>query len=228
MDAISRKHYAEWLANVAKDSTPKQIMMTSRNLNMETSLRVFCGKHIPAEIIPVITEEYWLITKALQLVNFPFAFPGTNVYNAIQARKLVMKWLEHAAAASKTHIAAGGDVECMLDAWVVEIRSGKDQGKRDFSDHEMAMVVLSFLFASQDAMSSGIIYLFQHFADYPEVLEKVREEQERVRGGDVNKPMTLEMLDDMPYMKAAIKESLRIKPPVTMVRHVILNLLTEY
>ncbi|KZS91770.1 cytochrome P450 [Sistotremastrum niveocremeum HHB9708] len=221
MDTVSRRHYTQWLADAKKDPSPKQIMMTSRELNMETSLRVFCGKHIPDHIIPVITDRYWLITKALQLVNFPFAFPGTNVYNAIQARKLVMKWLEHAAAESKKHIAAGGDVECMLDAWVAELRSQESSlsstTKRDFSDHEMAMVVLSFLFASQDAMSSGIIYLFQHFADFPDVLAKVREEQEKVRGGDVSKAMTLEMLDDMPYMKAAIKESLRIKPPVTMV-----------
>jgi C-22 sterol desaturase len=67
-------------------------------------------------------------------------------------------------------------------------------------------------------MSSGIIYAFQHFADHREVLAKVREEQHRVRGGDYAKPMTLEMLDEMPYLKAAIRESLRAKPPVTMVR----------
>ena len=79
------------------------------------------------------------------------------------------------------------------------------------------MVVFSFLFASQDAMSSGVIYGFQHLADHPEILAKVREEQERVRDGNFEKPMTLEMMDHMPYLKAFVKESLRLKPPVTMV-----------
>ena len=50
------------------------------------------------------------------------------------------------------------------------------KGRKDFSDLEMAMVVFSFLFASQDAMSSGLIYGFQHLADHPEIYRKVLEE----------------------------------------------------
>jgi C-22 sterol desaturase len=104
MDAVSREHYARWLEAAAKDPTPKSIMMVSRVLNMETSLRVFCGKHIPAHAVTEINDNYWRITKALQLVNFPLAFPGTNVYNSIQSRKVAMGWLERAARASKEHI----------------------------------------------------------------------------------------------------------------------------
>jgi C-22 sterol desaturase len=216
MESISRKHYAQWVADAKKDSSPKSIMMTSRALNMETSLSVFCGQHIPPKAIAEISEKYWLITKALQLVNFPLNVPGTNVYNACKARKIAMKWLEAAAASCKEYIKNGGEVECMLDAWVVEINAAKEKTGRDFSDREMAMVIFSFLFASQDAMSSGIIFLFQHLADRPEMLAKVREEQLRVRG-DANTPMTLEMLDEMVYLKAFVKESLRLIPPVTMV-----------
>jgi len=213
---VSRRHYAEWLVSAEKDKSPKSIMMTSRALNMETSLSVFCGKHIPPHAIAEISEKYWLITKALQLVNFPLNVPGTNVYNACQARKIAMKWLEAAANASKEYINNGGEVECMLDAWVVEINAAKEKTGKEFSDREMAMVIFSFLFASQDAMSSGIIFLFQHLADRPDMLAKVREEQLRVRG-DANTPMTLEMLDEMTYLKAFVKESLRLVPPVTMV-----------
>jgi len=216
MESISRKHYAQWLADAEKDKSPKSIMMTSRALNMETSLSVFCGQHIPHKAIVEIEEKYWLITKALQLVNFPLNVPGTNVYNACQARKIAMKWLEGAAKSCKEYIKNGGEVECMLDAWVVEINAAKEKTGKEFSDREMAMVIFSFLFASQDAMSSGVIFLFQHLADRPEMLAKVREEQLRVRG-DANTPMTLEMLDEMVYLKAFVKESLRLVPPVTMV-----------
>jgi len=105
----------------------------------------------------------------------------------------------------------------MLDEWVRLLADPAYKGRRDFSDREMAMVILSFLFASQDAMSSGLIYGFQHLADHPHILAKIRDEQERVRGGDVDKPMTLEMLDQTPYLMAFVKESMRVKPPVTMV-----------
>ncbi|KDQ20436.1 hypothetical protein BOTBODRAFT_151125 [Botryobasidium botryosum FD-172 SS1] len=214
-DSISRAHFAKWLANPSKEPSP--IMMTCRDMNMETSLRVFCGDHIPTHAVREISDKYWLITKALELVNFPLALPGTKIYNAIQARKVAMRWLEDAARKSKVAMAGGSEVTCLLDAWVKELTDGDSKGKKDYSDREMAMVVLSFLFASQDAMSSGLIWMFQHFADHPEIFAKVREEQDRVRGGNREKAMTLDMLDQMPYLKACVKESLRVKPPVTMV-----------
>jgi len=184
---------------------------------MDASLRVFCGNHLPEHATQEIFDKYWHITGALELVNFPFAFPGTKVYKAVQARKVVMTWFELAAHNSKIAMADGGEPECMLDEWVRNLVDPSYKGRKDPSDTEMAMVLLSFLFASQDAMSSGLIYGFQHLADHPEILAKVRDEQEKVRMGDYQKPMTLEMLDGMTYLQAVIKESLRIKPPVTMV-----------
>ena len=192
-------------------------MQTARYLNMDTSLHVFCGDHIPDHAAKEINDQYWAITKALELVNFPLAIPGTKVYRAIQARKVAMYWLESAAHKSKIAMANGATPQCMLDEWVTLLNDPSYKGRRDFSDNEMAMVLFSFLFASQDAMSSGLIYGFQHLVDHPEVFAKVREEQERVREGDYAKPLTLEMLDQMPYLQAVVRESLRVKPPVLMV-----------
>ncbi|KAH8120499.1 cytochrome P450 sterol C22-desaturase [Phellopilus nigrolimitatus] len=215
-DAIARKYCANWLQAAKKDPSAQPIMFTVRNMNMETSLRVFCGQHIPDHATEEINDKYWLITRALELVNFPLAVPGTKVYKAIQARKVAIKWLSLAAKNSKISMAAGNEPECMLDAWVKELADPAYKGRREFSDREMGMVVFSFLFASQDAMSSGLIFGFQHLADRPDILAKVREESDRVRG-DPDRPITLEMLDNMPYLRAFVKETLRVKPPVTMV-----------
>lgn len=192
-------------------------MMIARYLNMDTSLRVFCGSHIPEHATKEISDKYWSITKALELVNFPFAFPGTKVWRAVQARKVAMYWLELAAHNSKIAMAKGAEPECLLDEWVRVLSDPSYKGRKDFSDREMAMVVFSFLFASQDAMSSGVIYGFQHLADHPEVLAKVREEQDRARQGNYDTPFTLDLMDQMPYLQAVVKESLRVTPPVTMV-----------
>ncbi|KAF4623840.1 hypothetical protein D9613_002073 [Agrocybe pediades] len=217
-ESICRKHLARWLEAAKKNPKEAQpIMMTARHMNMETSLGVFCGKHIPEHAAEEINEKYWAITQSLELVNFPLALPGTKVYKAIQARKVALHWLELAAHNSKIAMANGAEPECMLDEWVASLADPNYKGRKEFSDHEMAMVLFSFLFASQDAMSSGLIYGFQHLADHPEVMAKVREEQERVRGGDYNQPLTMEMMDKMVYLQAAVKESMRVKPPVLMV-----------
>nr|QMU26487.1 C-22 sterol desaturase [Agaricus subrufescens] len=216
-DSVARKHFTQWLNSAAADPSAKPIMMTARQANMETSLRVFCGYHIPETAVDEINDKYWLITQSLELVNFPLPLPGTKVYKAIQARKFVMHWLELAASKSKLAMADGGAPECMMDEWVSIMAEPGYKGRKDFSNYEMAQVVFSFLFASQDAMSSGVIYGFQHLADHPDILEKVRQEQDRVRMGNYQAPMTLEMLDEMVYLQAVVKESLRVKPPVTMV-----------
>ncbi len=201
-------------------------MMPMRDLNMETSLRVFCGDYISDAGAQEISDKYWLITLALELVNFPLALPGTKVYNAIQARKIAMKHLEAASAASKIRMASGAEPSCLLDAWVTEMiqaraGNGEDEQRRvlsrEYSDHEIAMVVLSFLFASQDAMTSAIVFLFQLMADNPEILAKVREEQYRIRNNDVDAPLSLDQVDEMVYTRACVKELLRLLPPVIMV-----------
>jgi C-22 sterol desaturase len=206
-------------------------MMEMRDLNMETSLSVFLGPYLTPAQSQEINDKYWLITVALELVNFPFAWPGTKVYNAIQARKLVMKYLMAASAASKARMAnPQEESQCLLDEWtraMIESRRGQSSAdgeqarllSREYSDKEIGMVILSFLFASQDAMSSAIVYAFQLTADHPEILAKIREEQYRARGNDLEAPLTLDLVDDMVYTRATIKEVLRLMPPVIMVCH---------
>lgn len=48
-------------------------------------------------------------------------------------------------------------------------------------------------------------------------MAKLRQEQLAVRGTDASVSITLDMLDEMPYTRAVVKESLRLRPPVIMV-----------
>lgn len=135
-------------------------------------------------------------------------------------------------------MAAGEPVTCLVDAWMAEQISARSGGvisdesdrkvlSREFTNHEIALVVLSFLFASQDAMTSSIVNTFELLADHPEILEKVREEQYRVRENDVEAPVTIEMIDQMVYTRAMVKEALRVLPPVIMVRSRFLALVSS-
>ena len=106
------------------------------------------------------------MTCALQLVNFPLAFPGTAVWHAVRARKYAVAAFERASAASKVRMAAGEEPTCLLDQWVsaiLEANRKKSAGEdahgdskhllRDFSDNEIALVILSFIFASQVSLA---------------------------------------------------------------------------
>lgn len=158
-ETIYREYFAKWLQRDAKATatTSSKHMMEIRDLNMETSLRVFCGNYLPAEACKEISDKYWLITRALELVNFPLAVPGTKVYKAIKARKIAMNWFMHCSAESKKRMKTGVEAECLLDQWVKEMHEYSDytaaveRGEqpsekpllaREYSDHEIGMVLM--------------------------------------------------------------------------------------
>jgi sterol 22-desaturase len=158
-ERIYKSYFDKWLNDPDPNCKPYQ--MEFRDLNMATSLRVFCGDFIPEDRVQEISDKYWLITRALELVNFPLALPGTKIYRAIQARKFTMSWFERAAADSKRRMAAGEEPNCLTDAWVKEMIEARayhaaggatNDGEkpavliRDYSDREIAMVVMTFLF----------------------------------------------------------------------------------
>lgn len=210
---------------------PAPYMSHFRDLNVAVSCRTFFGYWIRDDQIKQISEDYWYITAAMELVNFPFALPYTKVWYGIKARKTVIKAFEEAAASSRKAMLAGKESTCMTDSWIKSMieakqfsESGTDKNStpasvliREFSDSEIAQTMLSFLFASQDATSSAMSWMFQLLCDNPDVYAKVRAEQLHVRGGDPSRDVDMDMADKMIYTKAMVRETLRLRPPVLMV-----------
>ena len=218
-----------------KNMAPTPFMPHFRELMCAVSLRTFVGNYISETAVKKIADDYYRITAALELVNFPIILPYTKTWYGKKAADMVLNEFSNCAAKSKVRMAAGGKPDCILDRWVVSmidseryrqtVEKGPEAGTsekprmviRQFSDLEIAQTLFTFLFASQDATSSACTWLFQLTADRPEVLDRIREENLRTRGGDKDVPLTMDMLDEMKYTQAVIKETLRYRPPVLMV-----------
>jgi sterol 22-desaturase len=226
--------YAEWVAASEKAGKHIPFFTHFREINVAVSCRTFCGEYISKEAVHEISMNYWRITAAMELVNFPLVLPFTKLWYGIRARQMVEREFEACAAKSRVRMLKKEPIQCMMDAWIrsmidaqeyaalpAERKQGTEEPAptliRDFTDNEIALTFLSFLFASQDATSSAIIWLFQYMADNPDILAKVRAEQLAVRDGDKNKRLTLEMAESMEYTRWCVKESLRLRPPVLMV-----------
>lgn len=214
---------------------PVPFMAEFRELMCAVSCRTFVGHYISDEAVKKIADDYYHITAALELVNFPIIIPFTRTWYGKKASDMVLEEFAKCAAKSKVRMAAGGEVSCIMDGWVKSIlesaayRERKEQGLsmegiekpaqllRDFSDYEISQTVFTFLFASQDATSSAATWMFQTMAQRHDVLDKIREENLVVRGGDRSVPVTMDLLDKMPYTRGAVRELLRYRPPVIMV-----------
>jgi len=229
--------YFEKFLKVSEDAggQPVPYMPEFREVMCAVSCRTFVGHYISDEAIKKIADDYYLITAALELVNFPIIIPYTKTWYGKKAAEMVLAEFSKCAAKSKIRMAAGGDITCIMDGWVktqlesAAYRKRLEKGLsmegiqkpspllRDFTDYEISQTIFTFLFASQDATSSAATWLFQTMAQRPDVLDKIREENLRLRGGDRNKPISMDILDGMTYTRAAVRELLRYRPPVIMV-----------
>jgi len=218
---------------------PVPFMPHFRELMCAVSCRTFVGHYMSDQAVKKIANDYYNITAALELVNFPIIIPFTKTWYGKKAADMVLNEFAKCAAKSKVRMAAGGDVTCIMDGWIKSMQDSESYRQkvvegikvdesdkpamllRDFSDFEISQTIFTFLFASQDATSSASTWLFQLMADRPEILDKVREENLAVRNGDRNQRFSMDILEKMRYTRAVVKETLRYRPPVIMVPYMV-------
>ncbi|KAI8655769.1 Hypothetical protein NCS54_01269600 [Fusarium falciforme] len=229
------KHFLQMTQEAGGKPVP--FMHEFREVMCAVSCRTFVGHYISDEAVKKIAHDYYLITAALELVNLPVILPWTKSWYGKKAADMVLHEFSKCAAKSKVRMAAGGEVTCIMDAWVLAMvqsqrwREADEKGEADgmekptpllrmFNDYEIAQTVFTFLFASQDATSSAATWLFQVTAQRPDVLDRVREENIKVRNGDPNAAITMDQLESLTYTRAVVRELLRYRPPVIMVPYV--------
>lgn len=220
--------YLDKFVDITKDGA-KVFFPEFREFLCAISLKTFCGDYITEEQIQMIADNYYKVTAALELVNFPIIIPYTKTWYGKKIADDSMKIFENCAQKSKDAILKGKKPNCVMDEWILsmyksngQIETGEEvKAKvRLFSNKEISEAIFTFLFASQDASSSLCCWIFQILADRPDVVKKIREEQLRVRNGDPNVRVNGDLIDKMTYTNMVIKETLRYRPPVIMVPYV--------
>jgi sterol 22-desaturase len=223
-DGLIRSHLEKWLTKFEGEEV--EIRPFVRDLNQMTSQEVFIGPYLDDPVVKErFTQGYHDMTEGF--LAMPIYFPGTTVWRARKGRDYVMMVLEASVGRARDYIASGGEPRCLIDFWVMrcmeEIAEAKAAGlppPGHTSDYKMADAVLLFLFASQDASTASLVWTVATMADHPDVLEKVREEQMRLRGADLAKTLDGETLGEMAYTRQVVKELLRWRAPAPMVPQV--------
>ncbi|RCK65483.1 hypothetical protein Cantr_01290 [Candida viswanathii] len=228
---VQEKYMDIYLERFCNYDGPREFFPEFRELLCALSLRTFCGDYITEEQIALIADNYYRVTAALELVNFPIIIPYTKTWYGKKIADDTMKIFENCAAMSKKHINEdNGEAGCVMDEWIHLMKEAKEKHSddpesklliREFSNREISEAIFTFLFASQDASSSLACWLFQIVADRPDVIAKIREEQLRVRNNDPSVKLSLDLINEMTYTNDVVKESLRYRPPVLMVPYVV-------
>jgi cytochrome P450 len=90
--------------------------------------------------------------------------------------------------------------------------------------HAASAQIRLFLFAGHDTTSSALIYCYEALANDAIISSRMRTEHDQVFGAHVpSAPRRIienpELLNQLPYTTAVIKESLRLFPPASMLRN---------
>ncbi|KAH9580113.1 Cytochrome P450 [Trypanosoma melophagium] len=218
-ERIIHKYLADWVKKYPKGGKPEEMRGHIRDMNCLTSQTVFMGEHLHNR--EEFTENYNTITRGF--LAAPIYFPGTALYKAVQARKKVMDELQAAVRRSKLRMSLpDAEAHCLLDFWSATIletlKSCEEEGVEPpayTSDHAMADTMLDFLFASQDASTASLTMITATMSDRPDILQRVREEQDKLRVGD--EPLTYELVQEMTFTRQCVLEQLRLFPPAPMV-----------
>ncbi|KAG8414326.1 RNA polymerase C-22 sterol desaturase [Metarhizium acridum] len=143
-----------------------------------------------------IADDYYLITAALELVNFPIIIPFTKTWYGKKAADMVLVEFAKCAAKSKVRMAAGGEVTCIMDGWILQmIQSDRWREAQEKGENTEGVEKPSPL----DATSSAATWLFQVTAQRPDVLDRVREENMKVRNGDPDADINMDQLESLTY-----------------------------
>eukprot|EP01018_Ginkgo_biloba_P025668 Gb_11087 [translate_table: standard] len=221
-ERVIRQHINKWL-EIASDK-PIALRLLCRDMNLETSQNVFVGPYLDKDARERFNRYYNLFNTGL--MTLPIDFPGFAFYKAKHAVTRLAEMLADCARQSKKTMETGTEPTSLVDFWMVEtVKEIKEAEKTGASrpphsaDIEIGGYIFDFLFAAQDASTSSLLWAITLLESNPEILEKVREEQSRIRP-DFYAPISSEQLRQMKYTEMVVKEVIRFRPPATLVPHI--------
>jgi retinoid hydroxylase len=138
------------------------------------------------------------------LFTIPISLPWTKFGKALKARQKLLENLEQIIIKRQQAENPGEDALGLL------IKAEDEEGN-SLSLEELKDQVLLLLFAGHETLTSAIASFCLLTAQHPEVLQRLREEQDSL---NITGTPTLEDLKKMTYLEQVIKEVMRIIPPV--------------
>ena len=230
---FSRKSVSMYLTiqdKVAREYMQKWNNRAGEELDLRDHLREFNAKSSQSAFVGPFLKDPDHFQELMYIMGqgfrgVPISLPGTRVWQTNRAREEVEKILEVAVKESKEKIRNGVEPDCLLDFWTLNIADELAEAEQNdqpppwyASDFMMTITIMDFLFAAQDASTCSLAQCVALMSDYPDILAKVRKEQEEVNPND--ETITYEMLSDMQYTRQVAKEILRFRPPLPWFAHV--------
>lgn len=156
---------------------------------------------------------HYFETLAEGLFSIPWDLPFTLFGKAKKGRKLLLAELEKIIRDRQQGTLSGNNALSLLI-------SARDDEGNSLSLEDLKDQVLLLLFAGHETLTSAIVSFCLLLAQNPDVMAKVRAEQQQF---PATEPLTLEQLKQMTYLEQVLREVLRLIPPVRGIFRTVIN-----
>lgn len=195
MEKITHQYLEKWLKMGELTWYPEL-----RNYTFD----IACSLLISTENASETPLAQYFETWCKGLFTLPINLPWTSFGKALKCRHKLLQEIE------KIILNRQQQDNQPSDALGILLNAKDDQGN-SLSLAELKDQILLLLFAGHETLTSAIASFCLLMAKYPDILKKVREEQEKL---DITSPLTTEKLKQMTYLEQVLKEVLRLIPPV--------------
>ncbi|WP_038019488.1 cytochrome P450 [Synechococcus sp. PCC 7335] len=195
MEAVTKQYLQSW---AAKGSLTWYDEL--KKYTLDVACRLFVGVSTQAD--ESLAEIYETWSKGL--LSIPVRFPGSPLDKAIRARESLLARFDQLIEQRQYQQAEKKDVLSIL-------LTAKDESGHTLSREAVKDNVLAMLIAGHETLTSALTSLCQQLAQCPDVLSKVKAEQEQL---GFPTQMTPAVLNQMTYLEQVVKEVLRLVPPV--------------
>ncbi|MGV2827279.1 cytochrome P450 [Myxosarcina sp. GI1(2024)] len=138
------------------------------------------------------------------LFTIPINLPWTKFGKAVRCRKALLKYIEEIVVKRQRQEDPGEDALGLLI-------KAKDEEGNSLTVAELKDQILLLLFAGHETLTSAIASFCLLTAQHPEVMQRLREEQQHL---SLSSSLSLEEIEKMTYLEQTIKEVMRLIPPV--------------
>ncbi|KAK6157209.1 hypothetical protein DH2020_011457 [Rehmannia glutinosa] len=90
-------------------------------------------------------------------------------------------------------------------------KTGKDEGHK-ISNHDLNVIIMEIFLAGSETTSSSTEWAMVELLSHPEVMNKAKNELAQVVGN--NNKFEESHIENLPYLQAVMKETLRLHPPI--------------
>jgi cytochrome P450 len=203
-----------------------EAMVAFRSMAAASSQEAFMGPYLTDELREMLEANILVFTMGF--LSFPIPYIG-GLRKAIQAKNRIEAAIREIVPQSRAYVVEKkGSPRCLLEHWHVQILAAAKELQCDpadvpnCTDDDIALCVLDFLFAAQDATNSGLTYALDAFEAHPHVLDRLHKEVTSVCG---SKKSVAAALGDrsLVYTAKTANQLLHYKPPVPMVPHLTLK-----